>query len=277
MKGLRAMAGVLLLLGAAYGQTNRLDPIGTGISPSLLGKRQAAVLLPALSQTEEFAALAAKVRSVPPDAPEAQTVMEKALKMLDQSAISALQAGGASTLQLANQILNGYVAQEHPAGEGYRLYQVGHGPDVFALGGNFGPNGPSAVRLYSQIERREPYRLVAQIDRFTQKDYFDGYLELIPIDSSSVVFATVTGRTDELQSGAFVLWRYDTKGIAALWSSDLLPRSQYEATPEGLLITYCADLDEENPKICKRTVREKYLWSEHGWTRASQEELLPRH
>ncbi len=222
---------------------------------------------------EEFGRAVAELRASAPEEPASGKVMEHALKILDGAAITSLTGNGQDLLAAANQRLAGYVTRQPAAGEGYRLYQIGHAPDVYALAANFGSSGPSAVRIYAGSGPLKPLGMAGSIDRFSQKDYFDGYLELIGVDSRDAVFLTVTGRTDELRSGSFAAWRFDGKGVAEMWSSELLSESSYEAIPGGIVITYCADSDEQNPAVCRKMMRERHLWDGTFWKRTHQEEV----
>ena len=227
----------------------------------------------ALPSLEEFWGAVADLRASVPEEPASREAMERALKILDSVAIAGLTGNGQDVLPMANQRLAGYVTRQPAAGEGYKLYQIGHGPDVYALAANFGSSGPSAVLVYARLGPQEPLRVAGRIDRFSQKDYFDDYLELVGIDSRDVVFLTVTGRTDELQSGWFAAWRFDGKVVVEMWSSELLSHSSYETIPGGIAITYCADSDEQNPVVCRKMMRERHLWDGTSWKRAHQEEV----
>ena len=270
------LMAILVALGAWEWSPSRPGEVGRTAFLGRTDERRSAAAAQADPRVAEFAEAVAELRSVPPEDPSARAALEKALKLLDGIATTALGAGSGNASEAANQALARFVTREPPVGESYRVYRVGEEPDVYALGVNFGSGGPSAVRLYARSNPRGPYQLAGQIDRFVQKDYFDDYLELAVVDRKSAVFVTVTGRTDELQSGSFALWKYDGKAVSALWSSDLLPHSSYEAVPRGLMVTYCADLDEENPKVCRKTVRDTYQWDGNAWTRVSQQEFSPR-
>jgi hypothetical protein len=41
------------------------------------------------------------------------------------------------------------------------------------------------------------------------------------------------------------------------------------------MITYCAGPDEENLRVCRKTVRENYHWDGNAWKQVSQQELPP--
>ncbi len=231
---------------------------------------RAANVLPSI---EEFGRAVADLRAAPPEAAASREAMEQALKILDRVAIASLAGNGQDLLPVANQRLAGYVTRQPVAGEGYRLYRIKREPDVYALAANFGSSGPSAVRVYASTAPAGPLGVAARIDRFSQKDYFDDYLELVGVDSRDAVFVTATGRTDELRSGWFAAWRFDGKGVAEMWSSELLPHSSYEAIPGGIAITYCADFDEANPAACRKMLRERHQWDGIAWKRVQQEEI----
>jgi len=222
---------------------------------------------------DEFRRAVAALRAAAPEEAASHEAMEQALQILDHEAIAGLNGNGQDLLPLANQRLTGYVTRMPAAGEGYRLYQIARRLDVYALAANFDSSGPSAVRVYARSGPREPFRLAGRIDRFSQKDYFDDYLELIEVDSRDAVFVTVTGRTDELRSGSFASWRFDGKGVVELWTSDLLPHSSYEAIPGGIAITYCADSDDANAAVCRKRRRERHLWDGTAWKSVQEEEI----
>lgn len=252
-----------------------LGPTGHG---GLDGKKpggrptQAPSVTKGLPSTEEFGRAVVNLRTAPEEA-ASREAMEQALKILDHEAIAILNGSGQDLLLLANQRLTGYVTRMPAAGEGYRLYQITRGPDVYALAANFGSSGPSAVRVYARSGPQELFGLAGRIDRFSQNDYFDDYLELIGVDSPDAVFVTVTGRTDELRSGSFASWRFDGKGVVELWTSDLLPHSSYEAVPGGIVITYCADSDEAIQAACRKRQRERHWWDGTAWKSVQKEEI----
>jgi hypothetical protein len=273
MRTLSSVMGVLLAA-SAWGSNAGSPGYGEGRRvTSRVAERK--LVVQAQRRESEFTEAVEALRAASPDDPEAQPAMERALKLLDGAVAASLGAGSGVSLEAVNQNLAGYITREPAAGEGYRLYRVGQAPDVYALSANFGSSGPSAVRIYARTSPGGPYQLAGRIDRYAQKDYFDDYLELLPVDAQSAVFVTVTGRTDELQSGSFALWQYNGKEVAALWSSDLLPLSRYEVVPRGLVITYCADLEGQNQQTCRKTVREKYQWNGQTWKQESQEEVAP--
>lgn len=226
-----------------------------------------------LPSAEDFGRAVRDMRAAEPEGAASHEAMEQALKILDRAVMASLDGGGQDLLPIANQRLTGYITRLPAAGEGYRLFRIGHGAAVYALAANFGSSGPSAVRIYARSGPQEPFQLAGKIDRLSQKDYFDDYLEVVEVDSPDAVFVTVTGRTDELRSGSFASWRFDGKGVVELWSSDLLSHSSYEPIPGGIVITYCADSDEANPSVCRKKQRERHLWDGTTWKRVQQEEI----
>jgi hypothetical protein len=205
-------------------------------------------------------------------AEESGDLQERALAMLDSMILETLNGAAEPNLEALNQRLAALAVQQPPVGENYRVLRLGGSPAAFALVVNFGLGGPSAVRLYTGAAGR--YALAARIDRFAQKDYFDEYLEVIPISASAgaaaILLVTVTGRTDELQTGAFTVWRFASDGLRAVWSSDILQQSSYESRPDGFRLTYCAQTDEESPRVCRRMTRERYVWEGGAWKRVEQ-------
>ncbi len=253
-----AFAAVLLTLAGA--PELRALVVGTG-SPAQAGKPES-----------EFARLAVRlVQQRLGGAEESEKLQEQALAILDGMALQTLNAPGDPNLEALNQRLAALVTQQPPVGENYGVVRLDGNPAAYALVANFGLGGPSAVRLYRGLAGR--YALAARIDRFTQKDFFDEYLELVPIAAPVTLFVTVTGRTDELQTGAFVLWRFDGDRVKALWASDILPQSSYESRSDGFRLTYCAETDEDNPRVCRRMTRDRYVWDGAAWKRAEQTSL----
>lgn len=212
---------------------------------------------------EEFGRAVADLRAIAPEEPAVREGLERALRILDRLVITSLAGKGKDTLVLTNQRLSTYVSRQPAAGESYRLYQVGK--EAYALAANFGSSGPSAVVIFARPDSQGQFAVVGTIDRFSQEGYFDDYLELVPVDLQQAVFLTVTGRTDELQSGWFAAWRFDGKAVVLMWSSELLPHSSYQAVPSGIVITYCADSDEQNPSVCRETAVESRLWNGTSW------------
>ncbi len=223
----------------------------------------------AQSPEPEFTRLALRlVQQRLAGAEENEKLQEHALAILDSMALEALNAPGQPNLEALNQRLASLVAQQPPVGEDYRVVRLGGPPAAYALIANFGLGGPSAVRLYGAVAGR--YALGARIDRFAQKDFFDEYLELVPVAAPVTLFVTVTGRTDDLQTGAFTAWRFDGDRVGAVWSSDILQQSSYEPLPGGFRITYCAETDEDNPRLCRRMTRDRYVWDGGAWKRVEQ-------
>jgi hypothetical protein len=217
-----------------------------------------------------FKRLAAQVVDQRLDGKEGnESQQEEALGILDRLVLAALNAP-AVDLNALNARLAKLVEQAPPVGEGYCVVPLGTGPRAYALAVNFGLSGPSAVRLYAG-SAAGGYRRVARIDAFTQTDFFDEYLELLPLPGADAVFVTVTGRTDELETGSFAAWHFDGKRLKLLWSTDILQQSSYEAGPAGFRLTFCAETDEDRPRVCRQMVRERYVWAEGAWKRVERE------
>ncbi len=197
--------------------------------------------------------------------------LEQALSMLDAEVLESLNAARGSNPDSLNQDLRALVSAQLPVGEDYRVVRLGGAPPAYALVANFGLGGPSAVRVYASASGR--YTLTARIDRFAQKDFFDEYLELVPVTAPTVLFVTVAGRTDDLQTGIFTAWALDGAHLKAVWTSDLLQQSSYEARPDGFRITFCAETDEENPRLCRKMTRDRYVWEGSAWRRVEQASL----
>ncbi len=246
----------LLLILASAGAPSALLP----------GDRQE---VQAQSPESEFSRLAAGLADQrQAGAEESEKLQERALAILDSMVLAALNAPGGPDLAALNQRLSALRAQPPMVGEDYRVVGLGGSPAGYALAANFGIGGPSAVRLYGGAAGR--YALAARIDRFAQKDFFDEYLELVPVAAPVTLFVTVSGRTDELQTGAFVAWQFDGERVRAVWSSDILQQSSYEAAADGFRVTYCAQTDEDKPRVCRRMTRDRFTWSRGSWTRVQQ-------
>jgi uncharacterized coiled-coil protein SlyX len=196
-----------------------------------------------------------------------QALQEKALGILDAMVLEAVNSSTPPNLEGLNQHLAALVTRQPPVGEGYRVLRLGGSRAVYALVANFGLGGPSAVRLYAARGR---YALAGRIDRFAQKDFFDEYLELVPLPAPVVLFITVAGRTDDLETGVFTAWQLDGQRLKAVWSSDLLQQSSYETGPDGFQLTYCVRTDEDNPRACREMSRDRYVWEGSAWKRVEQ-------
>jgi hypothetical protein len=205
-------------------------------------------------------------------ADENPAMQEKVLANLDAIVLTGLNAPGEPALAALNQRLAALVTREPGTGENFRVMKLSGRAAAYVLTANFSLAGPSAVRVYAGVQGH--LVLAAQIDRSTQNDFFDEYLEVVPIagpaDAGINLFVTVAGRTDGLQTGAFTAWSFDGSRLKQLWASDLLQESSYEAAPEGFKLTYCAQTDEENPRLCRRMTRDRYTWDGTEWKRMEQ-------
>ena len=238
------------------------------LSPTSVGAQTAA---PRAPRELEFKKLAAQVtaQQSPPNEFGARS-QGAALAMLDEFVLEALRGAREPDLGELNRRLTGLVTQRRAGGEGYTVVRLGGSPPVFALAANFGVSGPSAVRLYAAGP--QGYQLSARIDRFSQPNFFDDYLELVPV-GETLAFVTVTGRTDELSTGMFMAWRFDRGRLRNLWSSDLLPQSKYEVRPDGIEVTYCAEAEEDQPTTCRGMARDRYAWDGAVWKRVARTRL----
>ena len=155
------------------------------------------------------------------------------------------------------------------------MARLGGSPPAYALVADFGLSGPSAVRVYAGATGS--LALAARIDRYAQKDFFDDYTELVTLPGPAAVFVTVTGRTDDLQTGFFTAWYFDGSALSAVWSSDILERSSYEVSADGFRLTYCADNSDTAPGgPCHTMRRDRYLWQSNRWQRAETTALPPQ-
>lgn len=208
---------------------------------------------------------------------ELEEPQETALKVLDAFVLEELNRGDSRDVAALNRRLAELVTQDPPLGQSYVLVSLGNTPagaGYYALVANFGVSGPSAVRVYPPSP--EGYRLAARVDRYTQKEFFDDYLELVPIKASDVLFVTVSGRTDELKTASFMAWRYQYEKLQNVWTSELLEHSSYENRADGFHITYCLRADEDNPRRCVLYANERHVWDGSFWRLASREETPPK-
>ena len=219
-------------------------------------------------RTEEFSRLAAQLAAKRQQGDEeTEKLQEQALGILDSVVLDGLNATNRPNLAALNEQLAKFVSQTPPVGEDYRVTALDTGSSAYALVANLGVGGPSAVRLYSKPAAAVRYQLSARIDRFTQKDFFDEYLELIPAAPTAGVFVTVSGRTDELQTGSFNAWQFDGQKVRLLWASELLSRSNYENRPDGFFLSFCAEPDEDKPRECHQISEDRYQWDGAVWKR----------
>ncbi len=206
---------------------------------------------------------------------ENQGQMDKALLYLDSVALPMLNNSAEPNLEGANRGLAALVSHMPPVGENYRLVKLGGSPAAYALLVNFGQGGPAAVRIYAGSAGH--YALGAKIDHFTQKDFFDSDVELVSVSNSDPVFVTISGRTDDLSTGLFSAWRFDGHGVTALWSSDLVQQSSYEADPDGFRLAYCSKVDDDRPSECLAMSRDVYRFQGGEWKRLESAEVPSAH
>jgi hypothetical protein len=234
-------------------------------------------------ETGEFRSLARQLGQLRlSGADEPEDLQQRALAILDRMICARLSAG--TDPSVLNQWLTEFVSQEPSLGESYRVIEL-HPGRVYALLANFSLSGPAAVRIYARKDSGEgskaaappPYETVARLDRFTVRDFFDESLQVAPLPGTApaegLVFVTISGRTDDLQTGAFAAWRFLGERLEPLWTSDLLSRSSYETANGELRVTYCADPDEERPRVCRRMVRDRFAWKGGAWQRLEQTDV----
>jgi len=202
---------------------------------------------------------------------ENEAQMEKALAFLDSIAVSDLNIPAGPNLDGANRDVAELTSHTPPVGENYRLVKLGGTPAAYAMVINFGLGGPAAVRIYAGGAGH--YALAAKIDHFVQKDFFDSDLELAPVSNSEPVFVTISGRSDDLSTGMFSAWKFDGHGVVALWNSDLLQQSSYEADEMGLRLAYCSQVDDDHPSQCLKMSRDLYRFQAGEWKRIETADL----
>ncbi len=206
---------------------------------------------------------------------ENEADQKRALELLDAIVLEGLNAAAAPDPNAISKTLGALVASQPPVGEEYRLLRMGSASAPwFLLSVNFGLAGPSGLRIYGAAAGGQPYRLAAGIDRFTQPEYFDEFLSVVQVAPGDGVFITVTGRTDELETGSFIAWRFHGGQLQRLWSTELLERSRYELSGMEFRLTYCEETDEDDPRKCLGMVRERYAWRGE-WLRVERREVKP--
>ena len=224
-------------------------------------------------QVSSFAKLAAQLTSARDNGdPESQSVQDQALEILDGVALQQLNAASPD-LDAINARLATFVAHQPPVGEGYEVIRLGGTPVTYSLLANFGPGGPSAIRLYSGPTGH--LSLGGHIDRYAQKDFLDDYMAIVAIAGSEPLFVTVAGRTDDLQTGVFTAWRFDGTHAELLWTSDILENSSYQSGPDGFVLTYCADADPGDGGACSTMRRVRFAWQGGAWKRVETATLPP--
>ena len=221
----------------------------------------------------EFTRLAQKLdadRSAGAD--ETEATEEQALEILDRVALASLNAA-APDPEALNPRLAAFVTREPPLGEGFRVVRLGGSPASFALLADFGEGGPSAVRIYAGTPGK--LSLAARVDRYAQKDFLDDYMDLVPMPGPVALFVTVAGRTDDFKTGVFEAWYFDGHQVKPVWTSDILEQSSYEVSPNGFQLSYCADPNPDDPRVCHQARRERYVWQEGAWKQVESVAFAP--
>jgi hypothetical protein len=205
--------------------------------------------------------------------PQSKAAEEQALTVLDGVALPALQAA-TPDLDALNAALAQYVTRQPPLGEAYTVFRLSGSPATYALLADFGPDGPSAVRIYSGAPTQ--VALAARVDRYAQKDFLDDYIALVPWNGPESIFITAAGRTDELQTGIFTAWHFDGHQVESIWTSDVLQQSTYEMANDGFRITFCADPNPDDIHSCLKMQRDRYVWQDGKWKWAESTPLPGR-
>jgi hypothetical protein len=196
------------------------------------------------------------------ESPKSKAAEEQALAILDGAVLPALQAASPD-LDALNAALAQYVTRQPPLGEGYTAFRLSGSPATYALLADFGPDGPSAVRIYSGAPGQ--VALAARVDRYAQKDFLDDYIALVPWNGPESIFITAAGRTDELQTGIFTAWHFDGHQVESIWTSDVLQQSTYEMAKDGFRITFCVDPNPDDIHSCLKMQRDRYVWQDGKW------------
>lgn len=251
---------------------------GLGLCGAIFGFGPGAIAMraqspPAATPPAEFTQLADKLASDrAAEAQESQAPEQQALEILDRAALPSLNAP-LPELAALNQRLANFVTREPPLGESFRVFVLGGSPSSFALLADFGEAGPSAVRIYSGAPGK--LSLAARVDRYAQKDFLDDYIELVPVPGPAAIFVTVAGRTDDLKTGVFTAWHFDGHQVEQVWTSDIVSESNYEVTPNGFQLEYCADDTPDDPRTCHDMRRERFVWQDGAWKQAESTKLAP--
>jgi len=220
---------------------------------------------------------------------EVAAIQERALTLLDEIVISTLNDAAPFDLGALNNRLARLVTHDRFVGENYQVLQLRE-QAAYALVANFSLGGPAAVRIYAQqasqpkageTRARTHFEPVARIDAATDPEFFDESVVLVPVapeestgkPPDQALFVTVSGRADELQTGAFMAWRFHAGKLEKLWSSEILQQSSYEVKRGEFLLTYCAETDEARPRLCRRMTRDRYAWEAGAWRRVRQTDV----
>jgi hypothetical protein len=199
-------------------------------------------------------------------AEESQADEEQALGLLDRAVLEQLNVPKPEPdLNALNARLASFVTHQPPLGEGYRVVRLAGQPATYALLADFGLRGPSAVRIYAGAPGG--LALAARVDRYAQKNFFDDYMEIVPLAGAEPVFVTVTGRTDDLHTGVFTAWYFMGGRVDPVWTSDILQQSAYEVAADGFHLTYCAEPDAQDLRACHSMQRDRYIWQDRAWKR----------
>lgn len=202
---------------------------------------------------------------------EDKAQFDSAVAYLDSLGISALNSAAVPDLDATNRRFTALVSQTSPVGENYRLLKIGGSPSIYAMAINFGLGGPAAVRIYAGSTGH--YSLAANIDHYAQKDFLDSDIELVAVSPADLVFVTVSGRTDDLSTGAFTAWKFDGHSVTAIWNSDILQQSSYEVEGNAFRIAYCSQVDDDRPSQCLKMSRDLYRLDAGEWKRVETAEL----
>lgn len=206
---------------------------------------------------------------------EPRQLVDRALRILDESVLSRLNASPAPKVGEINLALKHFLGSEQPFGEDYTLQTVpAKEPPAYVLTCNLGQSGPSAIRLYER--KNAPYHLLASIDQFSDPDFDDAYLQtlLFPPSAGELFVLTVSGRTDSWSTGTFTLWAVAEGEVRKAWVAEALPFSSYELVGSELRLEFCEQQDEEKPEVCRQRVRERYTLS-NGELRRVDRTMLP--
>ncbi|MGH9859608.1 MAG: hypothetical protein ACRD5F_06250 [Candidatus Acidiferrales bacterium] len=208
---------------------------------------------------------------------ESEAEQARALELADAIVLGMLNAAAPMTDDVAPaRSLEALLAQPPRVGESYQLIRMATpNRPWYLLAANVGLAGPSAVRIYARPPGSTGYRLVARIDRFSLADYFDEFLSIALVAPAEGVFVTVTGRTDELETGGYIAWHFGGERLERLWATELLERSRYEVAGGEFRLTYCEESDEDDPSRCVRTLRERFAWRGGQWLTLERREIKP--
>ena len=158
------------------------------------------------------------------ESPQARGAEEQALAILDRVALQELNQA-VPDLQAANRRLEQLITRQGPQGENYSVMGLSGSPAVLRLGRRF----PASARAFGRANIRAgppgQLALAGRVDRYSQTDFLDDYIDMVAWKGPVPLFVTIAGRGDELRTGVFTAWLFDGHEVNNLWTSDILQQS----------------------------------------------------